>query len=202
MKRSYIVLGMSLLTLSACVRKNSRQSVDPKGQIRQGGGAASGETNLPVYDDQEQAFVLDGTASPFAQGHVDGGEAEGIWFEDDEQLSIETIFFAFDQYAISPEQMKAVKRASEQIKKELKQNKDGIIVIHGHACSSAGSWKYNMLLSEQRAQEVKNALVKLGVPADRLKVVGHGFEMPKVVSGTREQQAPNRRVDFSLVVVK
>lgn len=107
---------------------------------------------------------------------------------------LKAIYFDFDQYVIRPDQDAAFKKNLDSVKKLTKQGKT--IVIEGHACDSAGSESYNVHLSEKRAASVKKALINQGVPADQLKTVGRGVEMCIVHSGTREQQAPNRRVEI------
>jgi len=151
-----------------------------------------------AYDEQEHAFILDDRGNPFEQ--ASGQESPGmLWVEDEDQIDLETVYFEFDKYNITPDQMKSVQRTAQALKKLLKDDLHLVVVVHGHACNSAGSWKYNMVLSELRAKEIKKALVRLGVDEKRLKIVGHGFEMPKVPGGTCEQQAANRRVEFSVV---
>jgi outer membrane protein OmpA-like peptidoglycan-associated protein len=200
MKRSLIVICTSLLCMPGCFRKAvKRPSIDaPREQASSG---SMTESPSMIYDEQEHAFILDDRGNPFEQ--VSGqGDKQVLWVEDEEPSDLETIYFGFDQYDIAPDQMKSIKRTASALKKLLKDNSDMVVVIHGHACNSAGSWKYNMLLSELRAKEIKKALIKLGIQENKLKVVGHGFEMPKVASGTREQQASNRRVEFTLVHAK
>lgn len=107
---------------------------------------------------------------------------------------LKAIYFDFDQYVIRADQDAAFKKNLESVKKLTNQGKT--VVLEGHACNCAGDENYNMHLSEQRAKSVKKALVKHGVPADQLKTVGRGFEMCIVKSGTREQQAPNRRCEI------
>jgi OOP family OmpA-OmpF porin len=69
------------------------------------------------------------------------------------------------------------------------------IVIEGHA-SSDGSMGYNQKLSEKRAESVKNALVEMGVGADRLDTVGYGETKPSSDNNSRGGRAANRRVEF------
>ena len=69
------------------------------------------------------------------------------------------------------------------------------IVIEGHA-SSDGSVGYNQKLSEKRAESVKNALVEMGVGADRLDTVGYGETKPSSDNNSRVGRAANRRVEL------
>ncbi len=69
------------------------------------------------------------------------------------------------------------------------------IVIEGHA-SSDGSVGYNQKLSEKRAESVKNALVEMGVGADKLDTVGYGETKPSQDNNSIAGRAANRRVEF------
>ena len=50
----------------------------------------------------------------------------------------------------------------------------------------------------QRAEEVKNYLLKNGIDSSRLNLVGLGEKSPKASNDTSEGRALNRRVDFSV----
>jgi OOP family OmpA-OmpF porin len=63
--------------------------------------------------------------------------------------------------------------------------------IEGHTDASGNASK-NQTLSQQRAQSVADFLVRAGVPATRLDVVGKGSSSP--LPGTDPQAAANRRV--------
>ena len=54
----------------------------------------------------------------------------------------------------------------------------------------------NLDLSDRRAKGVKNYLVSLGVPENRLEAKGFGETQPKVENDTAENKAKNRRTDF------
>jgi outer membrane protein OmpA-like peptidoglycan-associated protein len=55
-----------------------------------------------------------------------------------------------------------------------------------------------MPLSLQRAQAVKDALVRLGISAERIRVVGRGGQNPLVPFGDKENNWKNRRVEVLL----
>jgi len=72
------------------------------------------------------------------------------------------------------------------------------IRVEGHTDSS-GDAAANLKLSQQRAQSVRDALVKMGVAADRIKAVGMGEDFPIASNKTAEGRARNRRVDVILL---
>lgn len=109
-----------------------------------------------------------------------------------------TIHFAFDKYDIAKDQEPLVEAdAQEALKVAREDNKT--VVVEGHADHAAGSKTYNLILSEHRAQEVARRLEDAGVPHEQIKSVGRGTEMPVVMGGSRDEQAPNRRVEILTV---
>ncbi len=74
--------------------------------------------------------------------------------------------------------------------------------ISGHTDYRAGQSKrpYNMRLSEQRAMAFAEALVKMGVAAERISMTGYGFDRPVADNGTEAGRASNRRVEIRSVV--
>lgn len=75
---------------------------------------------------------------------------------------------------------------------------DAQFEIAGHT-DSQGSDAYNQRLSERRAGAVFDQLVALGVPAERMTVVGYGESRPTSSNETESGRARNRRVEISLV---
>ncbi|HVY75843.1 MAG TPA: OmpA family protein [Puia sp.] len=87
--------------------------------------------------------------------------------------------------------------ALKELADTLKASPDLDLVVEGHADNS-GSAVYNQKLSEQRAGEVKKALVKLGIPADRITTIGYGDTRPVADNKTAAGKAKNRRVVLTL----
>ena len=67
--------------------------------------------------------------------------------------------------------------------------------IEGH-CDSRGSSEYNLALGSRRAAAVKEYLVNLGVPANRLTVVSKGKEQPFCSEESESCWQHNRRGHF------
>lgn len=104
--------------------------------------------------------------------------------------ALETIYFDYDRYTLSPEARESLlKSASLLAKKEAK------LQIAGH-CDERGSDDYNLALSEKRAVAARDYLVALGVPRERLSVIGYGKEKPAVPGHDEAAWAQNRRDEF------
>lgn len=74
---------------------------------------------------------------------------------------------------------------------------DTNIHIFGYTDSS-GADDYNLRLSEQRAQSVKQYLVSKGLKSDRFTIVGRGEADPIADNTTKEGMSKNRRVEFAI----
>src|SRR5262249_30686105 len=72
------------------------------------------------------------------------------------------------------------------------------IEIQGHT-DNVGGKDYNQELSQQRANAVKEYLVKLGVEAGRLDTKGYGETKPIAPNINEQGKAKNRRVQFMIL---
>lgn len=76
----------------------------------------------------------------------------------------------------------------------LKQFDGTKVTVEGHTDSN-GSNEYNKMLSQRRADSVKNSLIKdFNIAAERVSAVGYGEEKPVADNSTAEGRAENRRV--------
>lgn len=69
------------------------------------------------------------------------------------------------------------------------------VTIEGH-CDERGSTEYNLALGDRRASAVKQYLVSLGIPADRLTTVSYGKEKPFCMESNETCWQENRRGHF------
>jgi OmpA-OmpF porin, OOP family len=70
--------------------------------------------------------------------------------------------------------------------------------VEGHT-DSVGSESLNQKLSEERANSVRDFLIKEGIDAGRLSAIGYGEAKPIATNDTRAGKAQNRRVEINLV---
>jgi outer membrane protein OmpA-like peptidoglycan-associated protein/tetratricopeptide (TPR) repeat protein len=77
----------------------------------------------------------------------------------------------------------------------LKENPTVSVSIQGHT-DDVGDDDKNLILSQQRADGVKDFLISQGVNASRLKSEGFGESQPKVPNTNESNRAKNRRTDF------
>ncbi len=82
--------------------------------------------------------------------------------------------------------------------KVLKNYPDLRIGIAGHT-SSEGAHDFNVKLSQDRADSVKEYLVSAGVDPGRVETIGYGPDQPMAPNATRKGREQNRRIEFKLL---
>ena len=79
----------------------------------------------------------------------------------------------------------------------LKKNDDLNILIEGYT-DTVGTPERNMVLSQKRADAVKNYLIFKGISQERITSIGHGQEQPIADNSTEKGRTANRRVEIKL----
>jgi OOP family OmpA-OmpF porin len=105
------------------------------------------------------------------------------------------VFFDFDSSVIKPEFAVVLE---EEATKILRQKEHKGIIIEGHT-DSIGTSEYNQLLSERRANAIKEFLVSKGISDSILTAKGVGEEKPIEDNTFKEGRAQNRRVEFHVM---
>lgn len=103
--------------------------------------------------------------------------------------------FAFDSYQLKPEGKVIL---DEAVKVMMQRPDIKLVEVAGHT-DHIGTVAYNQVLSEKRAQSVKDYMVSKGISASRLKAVGYGKSRPIATNTTKEGRAKNRRVELNVV---
>lgn len=103
------------------------------------------------------------------------------------------VFFDWDRSNLSQQALNTIRQAADQFKSTGKAR----ITATGHADRS-GPENYNMALSLRRANAVKDALVRDGVPATAISVIGKGETQPLVPTADGVREPQNRRVEIVL----
>jgi len=106
------------------------------------------------------------------------------------------VTFAFDSAALNPQ----FNGVLDKVAQTLVEFDQTVIQVAGHT-DSTGSHDYNMRLSQQRADSVKNYLAGRGVPGKRMMTTGAGPDHPVASNATPEGRAENRRVEITIVPV-
>jgi outer membrane protein OmpA-like peptidoglycan-associated protein len=85
----------------------------------------------------------------------------------------------------------------QQVFAEIARRPAPEVVVIGHT-DRVGTLAYNDALSLRRAEKVRDDLVKLGIPADRIHAVGRGEREPLVPTDDEVAEPRNRRVEISV----
>lgn len=80
----------------------------------------------------------------------------------------------------------------------MKRKKDLKIRIDGHT-DSDGEESANQVLSQKRAESVKNYLISQGIDANRMVAKGFGESNPVANNATAQGKAQNRRTEISIL---
>lgn len=107
------------------------------------------------------------------------------------KLVLEGVNFDFDKATLRPDDIAIVDRGVASLDKWGNVN----IEVAGHT-DSRGSDEYNMNLSQQRAETVRDYLISKGIAADRLSAKGYGEFQPIAGGATDEDRFENRRVEL------
>jgi OOP family OmpA-OmpF porin len=101
------------------------------------------------------------------------------------------VFFDWDRSDLSQQALQTI----SQVAQAYKTKGSARITATGHTDTS-GPADYNMALSLRRANAVKDALVRNGVPATAIAVIGRGESQPLVQTGDGVREPQNRRVEI------
>ena len=107
------------------------------------------------------------------------------------KLELQGVNFDFDRAALLPDALGTLDADAAA----LKERGDVKVEIAGHT-DSRGSDEYNMNLSQQRAEAVRNYLISKGIAAERLFAKGYGESQPVADNETDEGRYKNRRVEL------
>lgn len=165
---------------------------------------------LKIYLDQNRILVVPDTKEDYT--NIDfagiGDEKNPVVFKNvrlasggnmnmigkkftDSKIITHGINFDYNKAVLRPESMGTL----NMIVQVLKDNPEIKFEVGGHT-DSDGADDYNLKLSQQRADAVKDQLIKMGIEAARLSAKGYGETKPISDNTTLEGKANNRRVEF------
>jgi outer membrane protein OmpA-like peptidoglycan-associated protein len=203
MKKSLLMLVL-VLSLPSCGKKSKKSD-----NLKNSKKMAFSNVNMPLADGDDVANADESVRSLFERdmdqfvAFADDADNYSLMNEGDVAKGLEVVYFDFDKHSVRADQEVKVKHNAVKAGKLLADAKaagtESNVLVEGHACASAGSRVYNLALSEKRAKECADHLISSGVPADHVKTVGRGQEMLVVKTGSREEQAPNRRAELHII---
>jgi len=170
-------------------------SIDQLGKVDPSGSRSLSPTESTTYhlvarnDSGTQEATARVTVTPAA-----AAPPSQVSNSSDAQLfasNIKDVFFDYDSYDVTA-QYQQVLQADARF---LQQHPSMKFIIEGH-CDERGSTEYNLALGDNRANSTKQALIALGVPADRIRTISYGKEKPFCTESTEACWTQNRRAHF------
>jgi len=112
----------------------------------------------------------------------------------DDELFLQEVrdaYFDYDSAVIRADAQEGLRKTADFLKKYPRFR----VTIEGH-CDERGSTEYNLALGDRRAAAVKQYMVGLGIPTDRLNSVSYGKEKPFCSQSDESCYKQNRRGHF------
>lgn len=108
-------------------------------------------------------------------------------------ITLGDVLFGTGQSMLTPDGM----RSAQKLADVLKQNPARMVLVEGFT-DSTGAAAYNQELSSRRAAAVRDALMQMGVAANRVNVRGYGEAYPVSGNDSAAGRQLNRRVEIVL----
>ena len=145
----------------------------------------------PLFADTDEGGVPDGEEVRRGTNPLDPSDDKPAAFKVGESVVIQGINFETGSSSLLP-----ISRVIlDKVASALVANATVELAIYGHT-DNTGSAKFNLKLSQDRANVVKSYLTERGVGSNRLTSKGFGYTKPVADNSTREGQAKNRRIEF------
>lgn len=109
---------------------------------------------------------------------------------DDTRAELSGISFRVGSAELVPSSLSTLDRTIAGLKKNAKAK----VEIEGHT-SSEGGEEFNQKLSEDRANSVRDYMIRKGISKNRVTAVGYGYSRPKASNDTEEGRRQNRRIE-------
>jgi len=117
-----------------------------------------------------------------------------VMFEPAKSYRLDNVYFDFGKYTLRPESYKEL----DELISYMKWRENEKIEIAGHT-DNIGSASDNLKLSQQRAEAIRQYLIKKGVAASRVIAKGYGSTDPVADNSTYEGRQLNRRTEVRIL---
>jgi outer membrane protein OmpA-like peptidoglycan-associated protein len=107
---------------------------------------------------------------------------------------LQNIQFEYNSSALTNDSRPGIQMLTEF----LQRNPELRVELAGHT-DNVGSDSYNLKLSSERAETVRDALIANGIDASRLTAKGYGASQPIAPNDTEEHRALNRRTEMIII---
>ena len=163
--------------------------------VDDGSASANNQAEEINIVDEDSAAAQDSGISSSTDLDAGANTLEAI------EAKISPIYFGFDKYKLTDEDIDTLRQNVELIKNDTEAANLAdkySLKLEGN-CDEWGTDEYNFALGLKRAQAVKSELINDGVPAEKITTVSYGSSNPVCTEKTQECWSKNRRVDFKLL---
>lgn len=177
----------------------SQISVPASDTAMQGADVLAQSSAEPVVgsDSNTNDVQAQQAADVAAQPVAESADVSACRMQLEDAMSSKTIPFATGKIAIEPESIPLLNTLAGIISSCKSVLGGQSILIGGHT-DNAGNEAFNLNLSQQRADAVKDYFVKDGIDAGLLKSVGYGASRPVASNDTENGRAQNRRITIEI----
>ena len=144
--------------------------------------------SVPQTEVLQQDTILSENVNQKEKETVDKAETKVVEQDIKEPVKVTfpVIYFSFNRITIRPSEVSKLK----SILHILKENPEMKVTVTGW-CDTRGSVAVNRRISRQRAQALKTWLVKRGIAASRISVVGKGSDASRTAPKARRVETTN-----------
>ena len=144
--------------------------------------------SVPQTEVLHQDTILSENVNQKEKETVDKAETKVVEQDINEPVKVTfpVIYFSFNRITIRPSEVSKLK----SILHILKENPEMKVMVTGW-CDTRGSVAVNRRISRQRAQALKTWLVKRGIAASRISVVGKGSDASRTAPKARRVETTN-----------
>lgn len=144
--------------------------------------------SVPQTEVLHQDTILSENVNQKEKETVDKAETKVVEQDINEPVKVTfpVIYFSFNSITIRPSEVSKLK----SILHILKENPEMKVMVTGW-CDTRGSVAVNRRISRQRAQALKTWLVKRGIAASRISVVGKGSDASRTAPKARRVETTN-----------
>lgn len=171
--------------------KSQTESVKPTA-VAQTDEKPSAEKLEQLHKKEDEVLVHNHLPKPTSQKHEEIRKKVAETLKNkknNEPIDLAPLYFNFDQDEFSVVDMDPFLVAVEYALQGR------TILIEGHTDNN-GKDSYNVSLSIKRVQKIRQLMHEMGVPDERISVVGYGEELAKHDNTSADGRQLNRRVDF------
>ncbi len=185
-RKSVLFIAFAMLMAGGCAKQEMLKKDEMIPPAASSGSTGSGKDASTIKETPVKSEPVREASIGDKSGEANAGDSAAL-----SAGSLETIYFDFDSYLLSPAAREILVRNAQKMKA-----KGGMrIRIEGN-CDERGSDEYNLALGEKRAKSAMQYIISLGVPANRLSVISYGKEKPADSGNDDGAWAKNRRDEF------